>query len=97
MQINTGYLIHDASLPSSHSREVRESAHGRLEYLVNRPRLVAVNRTNKGQCLPWGGITLLGRLVEAFEPGEEEVSVDWFGEDIVIDARDERKVLSPYA
>ena len=97
MQINTGYLIHDASLPRSHGREVREPTHGRLEYLVNRPRLVAMNRTDKGQGLPWGEFASLGRLVEAFEPGEEEVSVDRLREDIVIDARDEWEVLAPYA
>jgi len=86
-----------ASFACRHGREVGESAHGRLEDFVDCPRLVAVNRTDEGQCLPWGEFASLGGFVESFEPGEEEVSVDRFGKDIVIDARDERKVLAPCA
>ncbi len=38
---------------------------------------------------------MLGGLVEAFEPREEDVAVAILGEDIVIDLRDERELDAP--
>ncbi len=64
---------------------------------MNCPRLVAMNRTDHGESLPWGEFPLLGAFVESFEPREEKVLVDRLGEDIVIDLGDEREVLPPRA